>query len=163
MTDSEVYSADYWESRFEGDWAQTEGCEQTRYFARILLHHLPSWLEDEIRANRLSILDWGCAEGEAVDSFRTHFPQSHIAGIDRSTSAIRNARLKFGPQYFFSQDVLSAPLPVTFDVLVTSHVLQYFQAPWRVLSKARRSRGAPYPGARALPRGRPAWVPLHLR
>jgi glycosyltransferase involved in cell wall biosynthesis len=135
MTDFEVFSADYWESRFEKDWALSRGCEQTRYFARILLDRLPAWLEDEIRANRLSILDWGCAEGEAVDSFRTHFPRSHIAGIDRSPSAIRNARLKFGPHDFVSQDVLSTPLPASFDVLVTSHVLQYFQAPWRVLSK----------------------------
>ena len=69
MNDFEVNSADYWESRFEGDWAQTQGCEQTRYFARILLDHLPFWLEAEIQANRLSICDWGCAEGEAVDAF----------------------------------------------------------------------------------------------
>ena len=64
MNDFEVNSADYWESRFEGDWAQTQGCEQTRYFARILLDHLPFWLEAEIQANRLSICDWLEAEGE---------------------------------------------------------------------------------------------------
>jgi glycosyltransferase involved in cell wall biosynthesis len=135
MTDFEVNSAGHGESRFEGDWAQTQGCGQTRYFARILLHLLPPWLEDEIRANRLSILDWGCAEGEAVDSFRTHFPQSHVAGIDRSASAIRNARQKFGAPYFVNQDVLSAPPPVVFDVLVISNLLQHFQDPWPVLRK----------------------------
>ena len=133
MTDFEVNSADHGESRFEGDWAQTQGCGQTRYFARILLHLLPPWLEDEIRANRLSILDWGCAEGEAVDSFRTHFPRSHVVGIDRSASAIGNARQKFGAPFFFNQDVLSAPPPVAFDVLVISNLLQHFQDPWPVL------------------------------
>jgi glycosyltransferase involved in cell wall biosynthesis len=133
MTDFEVNSADYWESRFEGDWAQTQGCEQTRYFARILLDHLPSWLEDEIRTNSLSIGDWGCAEGEAVDTFRSHFPQSRVRGIDRSHNALRKARHKFGTEYFIGHDVLTAPLPVAFDILATSNVLQYFQAPWPVL------------------------------
>jgi glycosyltransferase involved in cell wall biosynthesis len=135
MTDFEVNSVGHGESRFEGDWAQTQGCGQTRYFARILLHLLPPWLEDEIRANRLSILDWGCAEGEAVDSFRTHFPRSNVAGIDRSASAIRNARQKFGAPCFFDQDVLTAPPPVAFDVLVISNLLQHFQDPWPVLRK----------------------------
>src|SRR5580700_9401175 len=135
MTDFEVNSADHGESRFEGDWAQTQGCGQTRYFAGILLHLLPPWLENEIRANRLSILDWGCAEGEAVDSFRTHFPRSHVAGVDRSASAIRNARQKFGAPYFVNQDVLTAPPPVTFDVLSISNLLQHFQEPWPVLRK----------------------------
>jgi glycosyltransferase involved in cell wall biosynthesis len=133
MTDFEVNSADYWESRFERDWAQTQGCEQTRYFARILLEHLPSWLEDEIRTNSLSICDWGCAEGEAVDTLRIHFPQSRIRGIDRSHQALRKARHKFGTEYFIGHDVFAAPLPVTFDILSTSNVLQYFQAPWPVL------------------------------
>ena len=135
MIDLEVNSADYWESRFEGDWAQTQGCEQTRYFARILLDNLPSWLEDEIRTDCLSICDWGCAEGEAVDAFRTHFPRSRIRGIDRSHQAIRKARQKFGTEYFLDHDVLTAPLPVTFEILATSNVLQYFQAPWPVLCK----------------------------
>jgi hypothetical protein len=133
MTDFEVNSADYWESRFERDWAQTQGCEQTRYFARILLDHLPSWLEDEIRTSSLSICDWGCAEGEAVEAFRTHFPQSRVRGIERSHNALRHARYKFGTEYFIGHDVLTAPLPVKFDVLAVSNVLQYFQAPWPVL------------------------------
>jgi glycosyltransferase involved in cell wall biosynthesis len=127
MTDFEV--------NFEGDWAQTQGCEQTSYFARILLDHLPSWLEDEIRTNSLSICDWGCAEGEAVDAFRTYFPQSRVRGIDRSHNALRKARHKFGTEYFIDHDVLTAPLPITFDVLATSNVLQFFQAPWLVLRK----------------------------
>jgi hypothetical protein len=133
MTDFEVNSADYWESRFERDWAQTQGCEQTSYFARILLDHLPSWLEDEIRTNGLSLCDWGCAEGEAVEAFRTHFPQSRIRGIERSHNALRKARYKFGTEYFIGHDVLTAPLPATFDVLAASNVLQYFQTPWPVL------------------------------
>ncbi len=135
MSDFEVNSADYWESRFEGDWAQTQGCEQTRFFARILLQYLPAWLENEIRSNHLSVLDWGCAEGEAVDAFHTHFPDSSITGIDRSSNAIRNARRKFGLQSFNHLDALTTPLPVTFDILVASNVLQYFDSPWQVLAK----------------------------
>ncbi len=133
MIGFEVNSAGYWEARFEGDWAQTQGCERTRYFARVLLDNLPSWLEDEIQANSLSVCDWGCAEGEAVDAFRTHFPRSRITGIDRSGNAIRKAQDKFGAEGFLCRDVLSAPLPATFDVLATSNVLQYYQAPWPVL------------------------------
>jgi glycosyltransferase involved in cell wall biosynthesis len=135
MTDFEGNSADYQESHFQGDQSQSQGGEQTRYLAQILLRHLPSWLEEEIRTNHLSILDWGCAEGEAVDSLRTHFPQSQVTGIDRSADAIQKARLKFGAEHFVSQDVLTAPLPVTFDVLATTHVLQGFRAPWLVLRK----------------------------
>ena len=135
MTEFEVNSADYWESRFEGDWAQTHGCEQTKYFARILLDNLPPWLEDEIRTNSLSICDWGCAEGEAVDALRAHFPQSRVRGIDRSHHALHKARSKFVAEYFIGHDVLTAPLPVTFDILVTSNVLQYFEAPWPVLGR----------------------------
>jgi hypothetical protein len=135
MIGFEVNSAEYWDWRFEVDWAQEHGCERTRYFARVFLDSLPVWLEDEIRANGLSICDWGCAEGEAVDSFRAHFPQSRITGIDWSSKAIRKAQEKFGTEYFIGQDVLTNPLPVTFDILATSNVLQYFQAPWPVLRK----------------------------
>ena len=67
--------------------------------------------------------------------FRSHFPRSQVTGIDRSSNAIRSARRKFGEQSFFTQDVLTTPLPVTFDVLAATNVLQYFEAPWRVLGK----------------------------
>ncbi len=109
--------------------------EETRYFARILLKHLPSWLEDEIRSDCLSICDWGCAEGEAVDLVRSHFPLSRIRGVDPSPDAIRRARSKFGTEYFLTHDVLKAPLPATFDVVSSCHVLQDFPAPWQVLGK----------------------------
>lgn len=83
------------------------------YFARVLLENLPSWLEEEIRANGLTICDWGCAEGEALESFRTRFPRSCVTGIGR--------------------DVLSAPLGATFDIVATSNGLQNFEDPWPAL------------------------------
>ena len=93
----------------------TQGGEQTRYFARILLDHLPSWLGDEIQSGGLSICDWGGTEGEAADSFRSHFPQSRAIGIGRTAG-------KETPS-----------LPATFDVVAASNVLQFYEAPWAVL------------------------------
>jgi glycosyltransferase involved in cell wall biosynthesis len=133
MIDFEVNSPAYWDSRFEREWAQTQGCEQTQYFAGIVLDELPLWLQNEIRENRLSICDWGCAEGEAVASFRTAFPNSRVTGIDRSSNAIHKAVDKFGAEHFTCHDVLTEPLSGSFDVLVVSNVLQYFQEPSHVL------------------------------
>src|SRR5579871_1169931 len=130
MTDCEVYPGD-WGARFE-DWARFQNGRQSRFLARTLLDHLPPWLEQEIRADRLSILDWACGDGEGVDALRSHFPRNHIAGIDPSPDAILRARLQFGPQ-FFTPEVLRADPPVAFDVLTIAHVLPYFKAPWKVL------------------------------
>src|SRR4029079_19591149 len=116
----------------------SEGCERTRYFARILLDHLPPWLDDEIRAQHLSILDWGCAEGEAVEALRGHFPENRVAGIDPPAEAVRKARGKFGESSFFHLDALNEPLPVDFDILLTSNVLQGLAAPWQAVRKLAR-------------------------
>ena len=131
MTGFEVNSRE--QSRFETYGAHTEATGEARYWAEIFRRHLPLWLDEEIRQNRLSILDWACGEGERVDSLRTHFPQSHVAGIDRSAEAIHQARLQFGSTHFVPWDV-SAPLPVTFDILVTASVQDY-ETPWLVLSR----------------------------
>ena len=61
-----INSREYWERRFRENWGERHGAEQTRFFAELLTGHLPEWFVSNARRHRLSLCDWGCAEGEAV-------------------------------------------------------------------------------------------------
>jgi glycosyltransferase involved in cell wall biosynthesis len=77
--------------------------------ARLLLENLPPWLEAEIRANSLSIGEWGGA-GPSPELLQTHFPQSRTAGVDPTHRE-----------------------PQAFDVIAIPDGLPATSAPWPLL------------------------------
>lgn len=52
-------SETYWSRRFETDWVVNRGREQSVFFGRIILDHLPEWLTRSLRDERWTICDWG--------------------------------------------------------------------------------------------------------
>lgn len=132
----EVNSPDYWDQRFQGDWASNDGGQYTRAYAELCLEYLPDSFQSEMRRSNMSICDWGCAEGEAASYFSQMFPGSPVCGVDVSPKAVENARSKFPGVEFAAADWLlpDAELP-RFDVVFTSHVLEHFPNPLQILSK----------------------------
>jgi SAM-dependent methyltransferase/glycosyltransferase involved in cell wall biosynthesis len=125
---SVLNSPDYWDMRFRLDWDQRGGPEQTAFFANLALSILPTWIADDIRDRRLSILDFGCAEGEALPVLINAFPNSQVTGGDVSTVAIELARKRYSQLTF---RVLEASNPsVSADVLFCSNTIEHFRD-WR--------------------------------
>ena len=124
-------SNEYWEYRFQNDWAQAGGNGQTLAFGQMLLDHLPSWLVSDIRVRKLSICDAGCADGEATALFKQHFPACEVSGFDFSESAVETAGKAHPECRFFRDDIRS--FSQCFDVIFISNVLEHFSEPREVL------------------------------
>jgi spore maturation protein CgeB len=135
--DIKINSSEYWEQRFQKNWEDKNGPAQTRFFARILLENMPSWLKNEIRKNKMSICDWGCAEGECAAELSQAFPQSKVAGVDVSHTAIDHAGEKYPFISFLEEDwLIDADSNKHYDVVVSSNTLEHFSDPIGILRNA---------------------------
>jgi ubiquinone/menaquinone biosynthesis C-methylase UbiE len=134
-----VNSAAYWDRRFDEDWDAFGGPQQTEYFARLLVKALPPDLRAWMSGNCASILDWGCATGEAANVLHAVFPTAAVTGLDFSSSAVKQAAQKF-PAVRFISESLDA-LGEDFDIVTTSNTLEHFADPWSVAAQlAQRAR-----------------------
>lgn len=131
MASNHVNSATYWDARFAEDWEKAGGPDQTRFFGNLALRHLPVWLRNEIRTARLSICDWGCAEGDAVDLLHAAFPESEMTGIDVAREAIARARSRYPGHRFGTLDELGKEFAA--DVVFCSNTLEHFDEPLEML------------------------------
>mgnify|MGYP002626975213 CR=1 FL=1 len=127
-----INTREYWEKRFDTDWELMQGREQTLFFAEIALGLLPMWIKNEIRENKLSICDFGCAEGQAVDYF-AHIFQTEVLGTDFSESALEKCRRSFPNCRFFQSDITKKNMDIpSSDVGYISNVLEHICKPWEV-------------------------------
>lgn len=134
VTDTTINSRDYWEHRFQTDWHARQGGEQTRFFAELLVSLLPEWFTADVRRGRLSLCDWGCAEGEMVAYLGQIFHGQTVAGVDCAPAAIDRARAQYPAHDFSAADWLAADAALpSYDVVVTSNVLEHFHDPIRIL------------------------------
>jgi glycosyltransferase involved in cell wall biosynthesis len=117
----------YWNRRFEEDWEERGGPAQTVFFARLALQALPEFLAAEIRRDRLSLYDLGCALGDALPVLREAFPASAIAGGDVAPAGIGKARAAHPGFRFDVLDPAAPPPPA--DVFLCSNTLEHF-ADW---------------------------------
>lgn len=128
----DVNSHEYWNQRFRTDWDELGGPGQTEMFARIALRMLPQWLVSDIRANAASLLDAGCAEGEAVSLLRARFGSGcRVEGMDFSEEAVARARAKHGEDGFRRGDI--SALDSRHDVIFSSNTLEHFPSPQDLL------------------------------
>ena len=84
----------------------------------VLPSNFPPWLAEEIRADSLSICEWGSTDGELVDALRSHFQRSRVRGVRGS------------------DDLLQPALPADFDVVICSGLHHHSSGLSRALARA---------------------------
>ncbi|WCF07873.1 glycosyltransferase [Paenibacillus thiaminolyticus] len=124
---TDVNSKSYWDGRFEQDWESNGGREQTAYFTNLAMKLFPYPIKQFITNRNLSILDWGCAEGDGTNILANCFPNSQVSGLDFSEAAIRKARLNY-PNHEFMDGELKT-YGKKYDVIFTSNCLEHYSNP----------------------------------
>lgn len=127
-----VNSPSYWEFRFQSDWESRSGPAQTRFFADLAVRGLPSWFTNLVRDKRLTLCDWGCAQGDGTNVLARHFPGLSVTGVDIAQTAIRTASARYVDLSFLEHD-LAASHDLQYDVLFSSNTLEHFSDPFAVL------------------------------
>lgn len=136
MTDTKIINSDsYWNARFSENWEACQGPNQSRFFSRIAIQHLPQWLIDQIKQQSLTLADWGCAQGDGTEVWASCIDAQQIAGIDFSPVAIEQATKRYPAIRFINEDWLakSGDNCEVFDVLFSSNTLEHFHQPYDVL------------------------------
>lgn len=136
MTDvTTINTGTYWDGRFSTDWESFEGPRQSRFFARLAIENLPHWLFDEIRRDHLSLVDWGCAQGDGTDVLASYIDAGQLSGVDFSAVAIEQASQRYPAIEFLNEDWLAAAQAghKKFDVVFSSNTLEHFHRPYDVL------------------------------
>jgi len=124
-----INSPDYWNRRFALDWTERGGAEQTAFFAQLAVKMLPDWFWRDATENALSLIDIGCALGEALPDFKAQMPQSALSGADVSDVAIRMAKARL-PEFAFhvvAADWSDVPAA---DIAFCSNTLEHLED-WR--------------------------------
>lgn len=113
-----INTKEYWESRFKsGNWNQN-GKRQTREYALANIQHLK--IGDNFKG---SILDFGCALGDAIPFYKSKYPYARIYGFDISLSAIDYCKKEYSElAEFFSGDLDNVPES---EVIIASHVMEH--------------------------------------
>ena len=136
MSNNSVINSDsYWDGRFATDWESNQGPLQSRFFARLAMENLPSWLIKQVRRESLTIADWGCAQGDGTDVLGSHVDPRQVTGIDFSEVAIAQAASRYPALRFVAEDWLKPAEQAAkcFDIVFSSNTLEHFHHPWEVL------------------------------
>lgn len=136
MTEFRVNSQEYWNHRFETNWDERSGREQSRFFSHVALELIPAWLCSEIRKRNFSVCDWGCAEGDGTDALTEVFDPENIIGVDFSSQAIARASAAYPQITFLTEDWIGGSEPGdAYDVVFTSNTLEHFHEPHMVMRR----------------------------
>lgn len=103
-----------------GAWEQNDGRNQTRLFATFFCKTINLDYEKEF-----SLLDAGCALGDAVRVFAERYPNAKITAVDVSPVAVERAKEKYGHLANFlvcNIDEISN----NYDVIYISNVLEHY-------------------------------------
>ncbi|SDH18033.1 class I SAM-dependent methyltransferase [Chitinophaga filiformis] len=127
-----INSKEYWDDRFSSDhkksWRANAGENQTKIFAYEIVKRLK--MNTGFQG---TILDFGCALGDAIPIYKKHYPKARFIGIDFSTAAIDICIQKFGDiATFMARDVDSIP---SVDVIIMSNVLEHLPNDKAVVEK----------------------------
>jgi len=112
-------SSQYWDARFDsGDWTDHGGREQTIKYAHLLVSQ---W---SIASDFCgTILDFGCALGDAIPVYKEAIPKAKFIGLDHSGDAIKQCREKYAKVADFIEGDQGAVPRV--DVIITSHTMEH--------------------------------------
>ena len=130
-----INSESYWDTRFKEDWESCSGPWQTRFFYQIAVDHLPAWLMWQIKSRELTLVDWGCAQGDGADVWASYLGPERVAGVDFSAVAVAQAAERYPSVRFIHEDWLveTPDISETFDIVFSSNTLEHFHSPFAVL------------------------------
>lgn len=123
MNKRERYSnQDQWNTAFKkgGQWETDHGRRQTRLFAEAFCKQTRIDLE-----SGQSLLDCGCALGDAFPVFARRFPNARLHGCDLSSVAIQRCNERFSDLASFSVTSMEE-ISGVFDVIYSSNTFEHF-------------------------------------
>ena len=117
-----INTKNYWNSRFsensENSWKKMNGEQQTQIFAAEIAKRLKL-----SRNFSGTLLDFGCALGDAIPIYLSVYPKANIVGMDFSEKAIEVCKKKYGHlATFICGDINDVPFV---DVIIASNVLEH--------------------------------------
>ncbi|HVU84906.1 MAG TPA: class I SAM-dependent methyltransferase [Puia sp.] len=130
-----INSTQYWNQRFIADWKENNGMEQSQFFSRIAVDHLPAWFIRYVQQHQPSFCDWGCAMGNGTKVLHDLLSLQNTTGIDFSRVAIEQARASYPAIRFIATDILRDESFPRFDIIFSSNTLEHFENPWDILEK----------------------------
>ncbi len=130
-TDLEVNSKDYWNMRFDTNWEEYAGSQQTEFFAKIACDMFPEWFIRNVKQEQYTFCDIGCALGNGVDII-SKFLGIRVTGIDFSEEAIKKAKEMYPWYEFYRDDVRNLSIDKNYDIVYCSNVLEHFANPWDI-------------------------------
>ncbi len=119
---SEVNSKKYWDFRLKYNWLFVGGGEQNTYFAVGAFANIN---KDNFRSVN-TILDFGCANGDAAPVLNIFFPKAKIYLHDLSNSGVNNGLKRFSrsiPVYKWEQSIGKV------DLVYCSNVIEHVDDP----------------------------------
>lgn len=113
-----INTKEYWDKRFSsGEWNNI-GQLQTTIYAKSNVEHIN--LDKNFSG---TILDFGCAMGNAIMVYKEKFPLAKFMGIDISESAINYCKQKWNSDIqFICGEYNDVP---QVDVIIASHVMEH--------------------------------------
>lgn len=112
-----INTKEYWDARFLKNWKKV-GQKQTTEYAKANVQNLP--VNSDFKG---TILDFGCAMGDAIPVYLKSFPQAKIIGYDISETAIKSCQKRYGQiADFFSGNIIELP---SVNIIIASHVMEH--------------------------------------
>lgn len=119
MSKNNINTKEYWEHRFSSnDWEEKKGRWQTKSFAKGFIKYLK--IPSDFAG---TLIDFGCALGDAMPVYKKRFPRAKLVGVDISTSAIKICRETYSEIATFIQSEHSN-VPES-DVIIASNVFEH--------------------------------------
>lgn len=111
-----------WERRFSenGNWEQSNGRDQTRKFAECFVRRA------RIDQSTESLLDAGCALGDAAPVLHNAYPWAKLHGCDFSENSIQRCKERYGSVSEFFVSSLEN-ISGNWDAIFCSNVLEHFE------------------------------------
>lgn len=109
-----------WEGYFADGWERNRGRQQTWLFARYFLDTF------RLPESTRTLLDVGCAMGDALPAFHARYPALELHGCDVSSAAIDQARACYGEIATFHVWGFEE-IQGCFDVIYCSNTLEHFE------------------------------------
>jgi len=115
-------TVDYSDDLFaSGEWERRMGRKQTLQFARFFHRHVRIPFGPEF-----TLLDVGCALGDAMPVWKKRYPRANLSGCDISKTAIARATERYGSIATFFQASFEE-ISGNYDVCICSNVLEHFE------------------------------------